>query len=237
MMILARSGGDEMALASVQGAFGLAGIIGGLLVAVWGAPKRKIHGALLGPAFSFILGGIIISVGRTTSMWMLGAWAAMIFVPILSGSEKAIWQSKVEINVQGRVLSVLNMVRQSMIPLGMLIGGLLADSWFEPAMMPGGSLVPLFGRFVGVGPGAGMAVLFLVTAFVGCAISLSGYFISPVRQINAGSDHNFGMIFVRFRHDGAQNIQTISIGAALKMICQCRIRLLSPTRPYNQQDR
>ena len=183
VMILARSGGDEMALASVQGAFGLAGIAGGLLVAVWGGPRRKIHGTLLGPALSFILGGIIIAVGQNTSMWMLGAWLAMIFVPILSGSEKAIWQAKVEPAMQGRVLSVLNMVRQSMIPLGMLLGGLLSDSWFEPAMMPGGSLVSSFGPLVGTGAGAGMALLFLVTAFIGCVVSLSGYLIPAVRRV------------------------------------------------------
>ncbi len=183
VMILARSGGDEMALASVQGSFGLAGIMGGLLVAVWGGPRRKIHGTLLAPAFSFILSGPIIAIGQTTQMWMLGAWTAMIFVPILSGSEKAIWQSKVETAVQGRVFSVHNMVRQSMIPMGMLLGGLLADSWFEPAMMPNGSLVPLFGHLVGTGPGAGMAVLFLLTAFIGCSISLSGYLIPAVRYI------------------------------------------------------
>jgi len=183
VMILARSGGDEMALASVQGAFGLAGIAGGLLVAVWGGPKRKIHDALMGPALSFVLGGIIIAVGRTTPTWMLGAWAAMIFVPILSGSEKAIWQSKVEPGVQGRVLALHGMMQQSMIPLGMLIGGLLADMWFEPAMMPGGSMAPLFGPIVGNGPGAGMAVLFLITAFIGCAVSLSGYLIPVVCNI------------------------------------------------------
>jgi MFS family permease len=186
VMILARSDGDEMALASVEGAFGLAGILGGLLVAVCGGPRRKIHGTLLGPALSFLLGGVVIAIGRTTPMWMLGAWMAMIFVPILSGSEKAIWQSNVELSVQGRVFSVYNMFRQSMIPFGMLVGGWLADSWFGPAMMPGGALVPIFSRFVGIGEGAGIAVLFLLTAFIGCAISLSGYFIPAVRHIEDG---------------------------------------------------
>ena len=187
VMILARSGGDEMALASVEGAFGLAGIIGGALVTIWGGPKRKIHGALLGPAFSFILGGCIIAIGQSTTMWVLGAWMAMIFVPILVGCEKSIWQTTVEEKVQGRVFATTNMVRNSMIPVGMLIGGLLADSWFEPAMMPDGQLAPLFGSIVGTGPGAGMAVLFLLTAFMGCALSLSGYLFPAIRNIEDGS--------------------------------------------------
>lgn len=183
IMILARSGGDEIALASVQGTFGATGIAGGILISVWGGPRRKIHGALLGPALSFLLGGIVIAVGRNTAVWMLGAALAMIFVPILVGSNQAIWQAKVANEIQGRVFALRGMIGQAMIPLGILLGGLLADSWFEPAMMPGGILVPVFGSFVGTGPGAGMAVLFLLTAFIGCAVSLTGYLIPAVRFI------------------------------------------------------
>lgn len=198
VMILARSGGDEMALAQVQGTFGAAGIAGGILMTVWGGPRRKIHGALLAPALSFIFGGVIIAVGRSTAVWMLGAALAMIFVPILVGSKQAIWQSKVTPGIQGRVFALQNTLAQVMIPLGMVLGGLLADSWFEPAMMPGGPLVPLFAPIVGSGPGAGMAVLFLITAFIGCAVSLSGYLFPAIRhveddladqdQVVAGSD-------------------------------------------------
>lgn len=192
VMILARSGGSELALAQVQGTFGAAGIAGGILMTVWGGPKRKIHGALLAPAMSFIFGGVIIAVGRSTAVWMLGAALAMIFVPILVGSKQAIWQSKVAPGIQGRVFALQNTMGQAMIPLGMLLGGLLADSWFEPAMMPGGPLVPLFAPIVGSGPGAGMAVLFLITAFIGCAVSLSGYLFPAVRYVEEElSDQDF----------------------------------------------
>ncbi|HNR50504.1 MAG TPA: hypothetical protein PKI80_02875, partial [Deltaproteobacteria bacterium] len=47
-----------------------------------------------------------------------------------------------------------------------LLAGYLADHLLEPAMMPGGSLAPVFGPLVGTGPGAGMAVMFL--GFPGC---------------------------------------------------------------------
>jgi len=72
---------------------------------------------------------------------------------------------------------------------------LLADSWFEPAMMPGGPLVPLFAPIVGSGPGAGMAVLFLITAFIGCAVSLSGYLFPAVRYVEEElSDQDLALV-------------------------------------------
>lgn len=183
VMILARSGGNELALASVQGALGLGGVLGGLFIAVWGGPKRKIHASLSGAALSFLLGGLLLAVGRSVTTWMLASWIAMIFVPFISSSNQAIWQTKVDPAVQGRVLAVYGMVRHSLVPAGMLLGGLLADAWLEPAMTQGGSLAILFGPLVGTGPGAGMALLFAVTAVLGAAISLSGYLFPSVRHI------------------------------------------------------
>lgn len=113
----------------------------------------------------------------------MAAWATSLVIPIIISSDQAIWQAKVSPDVQGRVLSVYGMVRRSTAPVGYLLGGLLADRWLEPAMMPSGSLAPLFGQLVGTGPGAGMALMFVATAVLGCAMSLSGYLIPAVRHV------------------------------------------------------
>ena len=64
VIILARSGGNELALACVQGALGVGGLLGGLFIIIWGGPKRKIHASLSGAALSFLLGGLLLAVGR-----------------------------------------------------------------------------------------------------------------------------------------------------------------------------
>jgi hypothetical protein len=183
IMILARSGGNEMALASVQGALGTAGVVGALFISIWGGPKRKIHGSLAGAAFAFLIGGTLLAVARTVPAWVVAGCVTAIFIPFVSSSNDAIWQAKVAPAVQGRVLAVYGMVRQSMTPIGILLGSLVADRWMEPAMMPGGSLTPLFGSLVGTGPGAGMALMFLAAAVLGCAVSLSGYLFPAVRCV------------------------------------------------------
>jgi len=182
-MILARTGGDELALASVQSALGIGGIVGGVLMTTWGGPKRRIHGVYLAAAVSFLLGDFILGTGQFLPFWIFGAFIAELFVPIILASDRTIWQLKVPPDVQGRVFAVMNMFRISTMPLGYLIAGPLADFVFEPAMMQGGSLADTFGWLVGTGPGAGMGLMFVCTAFLGITISLSGYLIPAVRRI------------------------------------------------------
>jgi len=50
-------------------------------------------------------------------------------------------------------------------------------------MAPGGGLAPVLGPLVGVGPGAGMAAMFLATAVLGTMFSLSGYLFPSIRHV------------------------------------------------------
>ncbi len=182
-MILARSGGDELALATVQGAMGFAGVSGGLVVSVWGLPKRRIHAVLACTAASFLLGDILFSTGQTLPVWVAAGLAGSFFIPILVSGDRAIWQAKVAPDVQGRVFAVNGMLRTAMMPLGYLLAGPLADRVFEPAMAAGGSLAGVFGGIVGVGPGAGMGLMFLCTCIIGTLFCLSGYLYRPLRRV------------------------------------------------------
>lgn len=181
-MILTRSGGDELALASVQGALGAAGVIGGIVVSLGGLPRRRIHAALGATAISF-LGDFLFAAGRDVTAWVVAACVSSFFIPILLAGERAIWQTKVPPEVQGRVFAAQSMVRMGMMPLGYLLAGPLADRLFEPAMLPGGALARVFGGLVGTGPGAGMGLMFLFTCLGGTLLCLSGYAIRPVRRV------------------------------------------------------
>jgi MFS family permease len=184
-MILARTGGDEVALGLVQGALGAAGLVGGLIMTAWGGPRRKIHGVLLGTALSFLLGDFLFAVGRGVVVWVVAAAAASVFIPILFGSRNAIWQAKVPPAVQGRVFATDSMLRLSLNPAGYLLAGVLADRMFEPAMAAGGGLAAVFGPLVGTGPGAGMALMFVGTATMGSLMSLLAYLFPAIRNVES----------------------------------------------------
>ncbi|VAW42767.1 Uncharacterized MFS-type transporter [hydrothermal vent metagenome] len=193
-MVLARSGssGGELALASVQGTLGAAGVLGGLIMVAWGGTKRKVHGVLAGAAVSFLFGDLLFAIGQSLPIWLIASAASAIFIPIILSSNQTIWQAKVPLELQGRVFSVAAMVRQSLMPIGYLIGGVLADQWLEPAMMPSGSLALSLGWLVGTGSGSGMALMFLATAVLGCMMSLSGYLFPAIRHVETDlPDHDF----------------------------------------------
>ncbi len=182
-MILARTGGNELALASVQSALGIGGVLGGIIISVWGGPKRKIHGILAFGAISFLLGDFMMGVGRGVLVWTGAALFSAFFIPFIISADRAIWQQKVPADIQGRIFGVQGLFRQMGMPLGYLLAGPLADRILEPAMMPGGTLAPIFGGLVGTGPGAGMGLMFVCTALMGCALCLSGYLIPAVRNV------------------------------------------------------
>jgi hypothetical protein len=75
------------------------------------------------------------------------------------------------------------MVRYATIPVGYIVGGLLADYFFEPAMMSGGLLAGSFGWIVGTGHGAGMALMFIITGIGGTITGFGGYFFPALRNV------------------------------------------------------
>lgn len=187
-MILARSGGDQLALASVQGAMGLAGVAGAILMSLWGGPRRRVHGVLLGAAASFLLGDTLLGVGQTLPVWIVGAVFGAFFIPIIGACNDAIWQEQVEPGLQGRVFTAKNVWGQALAPLGYLLAGALADGWLEPAMQPDAPYASTFGWLVGVGPGAGIGLLMVGAAVAGATLCLGMYLSPAVRNVDTAEE-------------------------------------------------
>ena len=181
-MILARTGNDTIILASVQSSFGAGGLVGGILMSVWGGPEKRIYG-LLGGLFMLSLFGGLLGIGQSQIVWMAAAFLMMLFIPILNGCSQALWMSKVPPEFQGRVFATRRLIAQISQPLAMILTGPLADWVFEPAMQQGGSLADVFGWLVGTGAGAGMALIFVFMGISGGLISLIGYSIKTIRDV------------------------------------------------------
>lgn len=180
-MILARTGNDELALGMVQSAAGFGGVAGGLLLGIWGGPKRRVHGLLWGITLASLGGELLLGVGRELLLWTVAAFLGAFFIPILNGSNQAIWQAKVEPGVQGRVFASRRLIAQVTAPLAMVMAGPLADGFFEPAFRSQGALAESFGWLVGTGPGAGMGLMFVMSGVLGVAVGLGGYAFAAVR--------------------------------------------------------
>ena len=186
-MLLARTGSNALIFGSMEtvGAVGM--VAGGVAIGTWGGFKRRIHGVLLGWVLAFV-GILITGLGRPEPAWMMGLWVAGIavsalVVSLINGSNQAIWMAKVAPDVQGRVFSTRRLIAWVASPLARLIAGPLADYVMEPAMSEGGALTGTFSGLVGTGPGAGMSLLFVLSALVGLSIMLGAYLIPIVRNV------------------------------------------------------
>ena len=158
-MVLARTQDNAVLLGSVQSAAGIGGVVGAVLLSLWGGPKRRVHGVLTGCALGGLIGLAGVGLGQSLPAWAGAMFAMSMIFPTVNASSQTIWQSKVPPDLQGRVFSVRLMLAQMGTPLAMLLAGPLADRVFEPGMRPGGALAKTFGPLVGTGPGAGMALM------------------------------------------------------------------------------
>lgn len=181
-MLLARTGDNTAILGIVQSATGIGGVAGSIVLSIWGGPKRRIYG-VLGSCVVAMFGVLLTGLGQGLYIWTLAAFVGIFFIPIANGSSQAIWQSKVAPDVQGRVFATRSMIATASIPAAMLLSGFLADQIFEPSMMPEGHLAPIFRILVGTGPGAGMAVMFVIAGILGMLVCIGGYAIRVVKNI------------------------------------------------------
>lgn len=181
-MILARTGNDAAVFGTAQSVGAVGGIIGGILMSTWGGFKRRVHGVLFGWIIGSLFGQVIYGLGQSLPVWAVAGFFGAMVVPLVNGSNQAIWQAKVAPDVQGRVFATRRLIAWLTTPITPLIAGGLADVVLEPGMQVGGRLVGAFGWLVGSGPGAGMALLVIFTGVAAGLVGLLGYLFPVVRD-------------------------------------------------------
>lgn len=182
-MILARTANDASAFGLVQSVGAAGGIMGGVAMSAWGGFKRRVHGVLLGWLWTGVFGMMLLGFGREVWVWALAMFLGALVIPLLNGSNQAIYQAKVPPDIQGRVFTARRLIAWLTNPITPLIAGPLADWVLEPAMRnPASVLAQTFGPWVGVGPGTGMALIFIFTGVACALVGLAGYLVYPIRN-------------------------------------------------------
>jgi MFS family permease len=161
---------------------GIGMLVGSLLMSAWGGTKRKVD-SLFGSIF---IGGLALSIsGLQANPWLLGVSGFLFFfiLPIANGSSTAIWQTKVEPGVQGRVFATRRMLASFATPLAYMLAGPLADLIFEPFMTSGGAIALRIASIIGSGPGRGFGLIFVILGLLISIASLLGYLYPRIRLV------------------------------------------------------
>lgn len=158
-------------LGNVIAAGGLGAVLGSAVMSVWGGTRHRIPMILTLTAVQACFAAV---AGLRPNAALIGVclFGILFCFPIIAASTNVIWQTKVAPDVQGRVFAIRRMVSWSSIPIAYLCSGFLAEHTFNPMLVEGGALADTLGRIVGVGPGRGIAVMFLATALITIVVVL-----------------------------------------------------------------
>lgn len=182
-MILSRSGNDSTVLGVVNAVMGIGGIIGGIIVSAGKLSKDNIKMIYVSAAISFLLGDLLMGIGHNALVWSVAGLAASLPIPFINAGQNVILYKKVPDAMQGRVFAVRNAIQYSTIPIGILLGGFLADYVFEPYMMQNNPVTSFLHILVGNGKGSGMAVMFLCTGVCGSIFSYLSYRRKEIQKL------------------------------------------------------
>ncbi|MEW5942159.1 MAG: MFS transporter, partial [Chloroflexota bacterium] len=175
-MILSRTNNDSVILGLVMSAGAIGGVVGGVILSVWGGFKRRVNGLFVGwslACFFFAL----VGVGASIPFWIAVNLLSSLVNPLINASNQSIWQAKVAPDVQGRVFSARTIIAWLTFPISPLIAGTLSDYALEPALRDTG-----FTALVPPGPGAGMALLIILCNLAAILFVLCASFVPAIRN-------------------------------------------------------
>ncbi len=119
-------GGDVWRLTAIEITYSIGMMLGGALIASWGGFKNRIHTMALSV---FAIGICTFSLGLVPVFWIYLIFMGLtgLVMPFFNTPSTVLLQEKVEGDYLGRVFGVLTMISTSMMPMGMLIFGPIAD--------------------------------------------------------------------------------------------------------------
>lgn len=162
---------------------GVGMLMGSLVLAKRGVPKHHYIITMFG--FNALAAVAMITVGLRSSIPLVTLSGFLLFfcVPFINIPNQVIFQRKVPAHIQGRVFALRRAFATMALPLGYIVSGPLADRVFEPLMLPNGFLAGSIGTLIGVGPGRGIGLMFIITGCLTLFVTLAAYQYPRLRHL------------------------------------------------------
>lgn len=119
-------GDDYWRLTAIEIAFSIGMMAGGAIIASWGGFRNKVYTMTFA---NLIMGVCTLVLGIVPIFWIYLMVMAVfgVAIPMMNTPTTVLLQEKVDQNYMGRIFGVFGMISTSMMPIGMLIFGPLAD--------------------------------------------------------------------------------------------------------------
>lgn len=171
-------------LGLVQSMAGIGMLLGTVIMAAWGGPKKKVNGIWIFGIVLF-LASLLMLLPLSIAMICASFFLMMVSAPIVNGCSQAIWQRKTPADVQGKVFAVRRMFAWFMTPLAFGIAGPLADRVFEPNHHPAAWLQQVSFGLVTNEPGAGLRSMFVFSGLLTFIASVAIFALPRLRHLEA----------------------------------------------------
>ncbi|NHN67936.1 MFS transporter [Pseudomonas fluorescens] len=180
-LLLSTLGSQTLGMAYTWAALG--GLAGAGLLISMGNPRRLM--ALVAVA-DLLLAGCVIALGVVSQAvaYCALAFVAITMASIADASVNSLWMRRIPAGNRASVFALISMLTIASTSLAVIVGGLLVDHWFQPALLPGGPYADSIGRWLGVGPGRGVGLLFVVTGALFALLPLSVLLYGPMRRLD-----------------------------------------------------
>ncbi|MFI6321740.1 amino acid adenylation domain-containing protein [Nonomuraea sp. NPDC050556] len=160
--------GTTADVGAVAFAEGLGAVLGGLLMSLWGGPRRGRMVRLM--TFTLLVAASVLVTGLRPNLLLIavGVFGTGFGLALSQGIYMTIIQVKVPQRFHGRVISINQAISWAAFPVGFGVLTPLAGTWLEPLFTPSGALASSVGAVIGTGTGRGLAF-----AYVICGLGLA----------------------------------------------------------------
>ena len=170
--ILGRTGNNQAVLGAVESS-AAAGLLAGSLLATLMKPAKKRIPLIFMTTGLVFSGNIILSLTSQTWLWCAASVWSYLLAAVMNVNLDTLMREKVPTEMQGRVFSAKSTLQNFTIPIALLLGGLLADTVFEPFMMTDSPAQQALSGLFGTGKGAGIGLMFFIIGIAGMLISFT----------------------------------------------------------------
>ena len=170
--ILGRTGNNQPVLGAVE-SFTALGVLAGSLLATMMKPVRRRTRLIFIATGLVFAGNIIQGLTSRPWLWCAAAFGSYLTAAVMNVNMDTIMRERVPVEMQGRVFSAKSTLQNFTIPPALLLGGLLADTVFEPFMAAESPVQQFLAGFFGTGKGSGIGLMFFIVGIAGMLISFT----------------------------------------------------------------
>lgn len=142
--VLSAERGGKAVLSAVSSCSGIAMLAGSIMVSAMKPPKNRVRVIYITMLISMGTENFILAFTGSPILWCIGQLIGWLLVPVMSANLDVIMRSAIPVEMQGRVYSCRNTLQFFTIPIGLLIGGAMADKVCDPIIQRGGILGGIF---------------------------------------------------------------------------------------------